>query len=75
MQIPAEQQSCLQCSAFEFKNDYLVVSLKHNQPSCQGWGWSKIHVKFHASQQGFSNVASDWLTAVLPANQMPGKIR
>ena len=33
---------------------------------------SKIHVKFHVSYQGFSNMASDWLAAVLPANQMPG---
>ena len=32
----------------------------------------KIHMKFHVSQLGFSNVASDWLAAVLPANQMPG---
>ena len=33
---------------------------------------SKIHVKFHVGWQGFSNVASDWLAAVLLANQMPG---
>ena len=33
---------------------------------------SKIHVKFDVSQQGFSNIASDWLAAVLPANHMPG---
>ena len=39
----------------------------------QGWGLlSKIHVKFYVSQQEFSNMASDWLVAVLPANQMPG---
>ena len=38
-----------------------------------GWGLlGKIHVKFYASYQGFSNMASDWLAAVLPANQMPG---
>ena len=38
-----------------------------------GWGLlSKIHVKFHVRLQGFSNIASDWLVAVLPANQMPG---
>ena len=36
---------------------------------CQRWGLlSKIHV----SWQGFSNMASDWLAAVLPVNQMPG---
>ena len=38
-------------------------------------GWellSKIHVKFHVGLQGFSNMASDWLAAVLPANQTPG---
>ena len=33
---------------------------------------SKTHVKFHVSKQGFSSMASDWLAAVLPANQMPG---
>ena len=33
---------------------------------------SKIHIKFHVLWQGFSNMASDWLAAVLPANQMPG---
>ena len=33
---------------------------------------SKSLVKIHVSQQGFSNMASDWLVAVLPANQMPG---
>ena len=39
----------------------------------QDWGLlSKIHVKSHVSLQGFSNMASDWLAAVLPANQMPG---
>ena len=32
----------------------------------------KIHIKCHVSQQGFSNVASDWVATVLPANQMPG---
>ena len=38
-----------------------------------GWGLlSEIHAKFHASSQGFSNMASDWLAAVLPAKQMPG---
>ena len=38
------------------------------------WGVSliKINVKFHGRWQGFSNVASDWVTFVLPANQMPG---
>ena len=39
----------------------------------QGLGlWSKIHVEFYVSQQAFSYKASDWLAAVLPANQMPG---
>ena len=39
----------------------------------QGWGLlSKIRVKFHVCKLGFSNMASDWLAAVLPANQMPG---
>ena len=33
---------------------------------------SKIHIKSHVSEQGFSNMAFDSLTAVLPANQMPG---
>ena len=33
---------------------------------------SKIYVKFHVTKQGFSHVASDWLAAVLPANQMAG---
>ena len=37
------------------------------------WGLlCKIHVNFHVSQQGFSDMASDWLAAVLPADQMPG---
>ena len=30
---------------------------------------SKTHNKFHASQQVFLNLASDFMTAVLPANQ------
>ena len=30
----------------------------------------KIHAKSHISQHGFSNMTSDWLTALLPANQM-----
>ena len=40
----------------------------------QGWGLlSEIYSnKFHVRYQGFSNMASDWLVAVLPANQMPG---
>ena len=43
------------------------------QLTIQGWGLqSKIHAKFHVIQQGFSNIDSDWLAAVLPANQMPG---
>ena len=33
---------------------------------------SKIHVKFHVNQQGFSNMASNWLVVALPANGMPG---
>ena len=32
----------------------------------------KIHVEIHVCCQGFSDVAFDWLTAVLPANQVPG---
>ena len=32
----------------------------------------EIHVEFHVTQQSFSNMASDWLAAVLSANQMPG---
>ena len=32
---------------------------------------SKINVKFYVSQQGFSNVASDSLAAVLPVTQAP----
>ena len=32
---------------------------------------SKIHVKFHVNKHGFSNMATDWLAAVLPANQIP----
>ena len=32
----------------------------------------KIHVKFHVSYQGCSNLASDWLVSLLPANQMLG---
>ena len=36
------------------------------QYSHQGWGLlSDIHVKFHVSWQGFSNMAYDWLAAVL----------
>ena len=31
-----------------------------------------IHVKIHISLQRISNLASDWLAAQLPANQMPG---
>ena len=27
---------------------------------------STIHVKIHVSEQGFSNLASDWLAAVMP---------
>ena len=30
---------------------------------------SEIHVEI---QQGFSNMTSEWLVAVLPANRMPG---
>ena len=30
-----------------------------------------IHVKIHVVQQGFSNIAPDCLTSILPANQMP----
>ena len=33
---------------------------------------SKIHVKFHVSKHGSYNLAPDWMTAVLSANQMPG---
>ena len=33
---------------------------------------SKIQVKIHTSWQGYPNLASDWMVAVLPANQMPG---
>ena len=33
---------------------------------------SEIHVYIHVSEQRFSNMAFDWLAAVLPANQMPG---
>ena len=33
---------------------------------------SKFHVKIHVSKQGFSSMASDWLAAVLCANQMSG---
>ena len=33
---------------------------------------SEVHVKFNASKQGFYNMASGWLTALLPASQMPG---
>ena len=32
----------------------------------------EFHVKIYVKSQGFSNMASDWLAAVLPANQMPG---
>ena len=39
--------------------------------SDQGLGLlSKTHVKF--SLQGCSNMGSDWLAAVLPANEKPG---
>ena len=31
----------------------------------------KIHAKFHVNRQGFFNMASDAMPAVLPANQMP----
>ena len=54
-----------------------VISLKLEEnigthSDDQGWGLlSKIHVKFCVSWQGFPNMASDWLVAVLPANQMP----
>ena len=33
---------------------------------------SKIHVKIHVRWQEFSNMASNWLAALQPANQMPG---
>ena len=36
------------------------------------WVFNKTHVKIHISSEGFSSTASDWLAAVLPANQMPG---
>ena len=36
-----------------------------------GWGLlSKIHVRFHVVLQWFYNMASDWLSAVLPVNQV-----
>ena len=33
---------------------------------------AKIHVKIHVIKQDVSNRASDWLAAVLPANQKHG---
>ena len=42
--------------------------LCHQEPELLG----KIHVKFHVNLQAFSNMASDLLAAVQPANQMPG---
>ena len=58
--------------------DYAPVKIRHRYvpPNSKPWFeyiqglglLCKIHV---VSQQGFSNMASDWLAAVLPANQMP----
>ena len=31
-----------------------------------------IHLEIDTSLQGFTNLASDWLAAMLPANQKPG---
>ena len=39
--------------------------------SLDAWITWRIHVKIHVSYQGFSNVACDWLEAVLPNNQRP----
>ena len=51
----------------------IATMSQHAQNYDQGWGLpSKIHVKFHVGLQGFSNMASDRLATVLPANQMPG---
>ena len=36
------------------------------------WISKKIHVYSYISKKGFSNMASDWLAALLPANQEPG---
>ena len=33
---------------------------------------SEIHVKNNINKQGFSNMASDWLVVMLPANQIAG---
>ena len=45
---------------------------KDNSPITWAGGLlSKIHVKFYVNWQEFSSMASDWLAAVLPANQMP----
>ena len=34
-------------------------------------GIDYYEIKIHVSQQRFSNMASDWLAAVLPADQKP----
>ena len=33
---------------------------------------SEMHIKFHVSWRGFSNIASDWLAAVMSGDQIPG---
>ena len=55
----------------KFYSDVIYASWRPKSP--QSWeSLSKIHVKYHVSKQGFSNMAFDCLVAVLPANQMPG---
>ena len=36
------------------------------------WMTKLIHVKIHVRKQKISNMASDWLVAVMPASQMIG---
>ena len=54
------------------RTDIFSWSLIYGSSWSGPWITKQIHVKFHVSWQRFSNMASDWLAAVLPANQMPG---
>ena len=80
------QQSSTFRSSVSSKASYLIhgwgllssAGSQYLSYSC-AWGidewpgaWITWYVKLQISYQGFSNMAFDWLAAVVPANQMPG---
>ena len=58
-------------SAFSSGSQMMIWQVHYSVAILWNQGWellSKIHVKFDFCQQGISNMASDWLAAVLPVN-------